>query len=154
MLFWPHHPNIMTYELLLYRRHTATYTECADAFDNVAGEVSTSCIYKLDLFFYWAVSRKLFQDRSPLLLSSLPLQVDTQVRFVRHIYVALHGDVLPGLPMLQCSRMLGALGQKSISIRNRFTLTVNLFLYKDKLVRIASSDTVFLEMTVCERHFR
>lgn len=71
-------------------------------------EVSTSHIYKLDLFFYWAVSRKLFQDRIPLLLSSLPLQVDTQVRFVRHTDVVLHGDEQPGLSMLQCSRMLRA----------------------------------------------
>lgn len=55
-------------------------------------EVSTSHIYKLDLFFYWAVSRKPFQDRTPLLLTSLILQADTQVRFVRHTHVVLHGD--------------------------------------------------------------
>lgn len=44
--------------------------------DNVV-EVSTSHIYRLDLLFYWAVSGKLFQDRIPLLLNSLLLQVDT-----------------------------------------------------------------------------
>lgn len=55
-------------------------------------EVSTSRIYKWDLFFHWAVSRKLLQDRTPLLLSSLILQADTQVRFVRHTHVVRHVD--------------------------------------------------------------
>lgn len=70
--------------------------------------------------------------------------MDTQVAYIRHIHVVVHGVARPRLLMLQCARLLGALAHlnscsKSIS-------------EKEKLVRVAASDTAVVEMNVCERH--
>ena len=70
--------------------------------------------------------------------------MDTQVEYIRHICVVVRGGARPGLPILQCARLLGALAH--LNSRSKSVSE------KEKLVRVAASDTAVVEKNECERH--